>query len=286
MDWFWRPTATPERIAPWLHELRENVVGLVDAFRPGHPSLSPRDRERIALVVTEVNGCRPASWVHESWARFLGEGEPDELLPDLLDFAREAALTGRPIDDRALERTIPPDAVRAVRATVAITELSCLVGNTADGLWHRLTFRRPLDPGAVLWESAVVAASLPFVAPAFLAAGAMRLATLAAPPLPVIEQPDDDDANLLVHLVADALPGLLSNALLRSAVLRLGHPLVVGMRTEDAGATVRIGRDRIVIENGVAPDANVVIEDGADLLVEAASRALGRELDALTTRQP
>jgi AhpD family alkylhydroperoxidase len=286
MDWFWRPTATPERIVPWLQELRDNAAGLLDSFRPGHPSLSPRDREQIALVVTEVNGCRPASWVHESWAAFLGEHEPDELLPALLAFAREAALSGRPSDGRDLQRELSPDAVRAVRATVAVAELSCLVGNTADGLWHRLTLRRPLEPAAALWEVAVVAASLPFVAPAFLAAGAMRLATLAAPPLPIIEQPDDDEANLLVHLVADALPGLLSNALLRSAVLRMGHPLVVGMRTEDAGATIRIERDRIVIENDVADDASIVIEDGADLLVEAASRALGRELDALSTRRP
>jgi AhpD family alkylhydroperoxidase len=285
MDWFWRPTATPDRLVPWLTELRDTAAGLFDAFRPGHPSLSPHSRERIALTVTEINGCRPAAWVHEAWAAFLGDYDGDETLPVLIEFARESAITGRPIDESILARHLDADGVRAVRATVAVAELASLVGNTADGLWHRLTFRRPFDPAAALREAVVVAAALPLAAPMFLAAGAMRLATMAAPPLPEVAEPDDD-ANLVVHLLAEAVPALLSNALARAMVLRLPNPLVVGVRAEDASATVRISRDQIELANGLDEGASVVIDGGLELLLEVAGRALGREINALGARRP
>jgi AhpD family alkylhydroperoxidase len=284
MDWFWRPTATPDRLVPWLGELRDTAAGLLDAFRPGHPSLSPQSRERIALTVTEINGCRPAAWVHEVWAAFLGEYDDDDTLPVLLEFARESALSGRPVDESILARHLDGDAVRAVRATVAAAEVASLVGNTADGLWHRLTLRRPFDPAAALREAVVVAAALPLAAPMFLAASAMRLATLAAPPLPEVAEPDDD-ANLVVHLLAEAVPALLSNALARAMVLRVANPLVVGVRADDASATVRISRDRIELANGLDDDAVVVIDGGLELLLEVAGRALGRELNALGARR-
>jgi hypothetical protein len=283
MDWFWRPTATPDRLAPWLTELRDTAAGLVDAFRPGHPSLSPQSRERIALTVTEINGCRTAAWIHESWCGFLGDYDGDETLPLLLEFARESALVGRPVDEAPLADHLHPDGVRAVRATVAVAELSSLVGNTADGLWHRLTFRRPFQPGVALREAVVVAAALPLAAPVFLAAGAMRLATLAAPPLPEVVDPGKD-ANLVVHLLAEAVPALLSNALARAMVLRLPSPLVVGVRAEEACATVRISRERIELANGIDDNASVVIDGGLDLLLDVAGRALGREINALSTR--
>lgn len=284
MDWFWRPTATPDRMTPWLNELRRTASGLVDAFRPGHPSLSPQSRERIALTVTEINGCRPAAWIHESWVAFLGDYEGDEALPALLEFARESALAGRPVDEAALTDLLQPDGVRAVRATVAVAELASLVGNTADGLWHRLTFRRPFDPGAAIREAVVVAAALPLAAPVFLAAGAMRLATLAAPPLPEVVEPAED-ANLVVHLLAEAVPALLANALARAMVLRLANPLVVGVRADEASATVRISRDRIELTNGLDDNASVVIDGGLELLLDVAGRALGREINALSSRR-
>jgi hypothetical protein len=285
MDWFWRPTATAERMAPWLTELRDTAGGLLDAFRPGHPSLAPASREQIALTVTEVNGSRLAGWIHESWRDFLGDPESDDALPMLVEFAREAALAGHPVDDGPLTEHLGPDAVRAVRATVAVAEITSLVGNTADGLWRRLTFRRPLDPGATLRDAAVVAVALPLAAPMFLAAGAMRLATMAAPPMPEVHRPDDDDANLVVHLLAEAVPAILSNALVRATVLRLPSPLVIGVRADDACATVHVSRGRIDLANDLDPDASVVVDGGLELLLDIATRALGRELTSLTDRR-
>jgi hypothetical protein len=285
MDWFWRPTATPERVVPWLGELRDTAAGLVDAFRPGHPGLSPRSRERIALTVTEVNGCRVASWVHESWGDFLGELDVDDALPLLVEFARESALAGEPVDDAPLAEYLDDVTIRSARATVALAELSSLVGNTADGLWQRLTLRRPLDPVAALREAVVVAAAIPLAAPVLVCAGAMRLAALAAPPLPTLVRPADDQANLVVHLLAEAVPAFLSNALVRAMVLRIPGQVVLGIRAEDASATIRLSRDEIVLDNDLAEDVSVVIDGGLELLLDVATRALGRELSSLSPRR-
>jgi len=281
MDWFWRPTATPRRLLPWMAELASTVDGLVRAFQGQRSALPPAAREEMAVVVATVNGCRSMAWVHTAWRDFLGGDGHDEAGTLLLAFARDAAVAGTPVDHSGLDEALSPESVRSARAVVAVAELSSLVGNSADGLWLRVTGRRPLDPLAALGETAVVVAAAPFAAPLLVAAGVMRLAADAAPPLPRLRRPTDDDANLVVHLLAEAVPVYLANALVRALLLRLPGPLVVGIRAEGAGATVRISRDEITLSNDLDPDAVVVIEDGADLLLEVAARTLNRELRSL-----
>jgi hypothetical protein len=112
----------------------------------------------------------------------------------------------------------------------------------------------------------------------------MRLATRLSPPMPVISQPADEQANLVVAMLAEAVPAYLGNALVRALLLALPRPLVIGVRAEGTTATVRVTRDRIRLDNGLADDTSVVVDGGLDLLLDVAGRALNRDLHRLTVR--
>jgi hypothetical protein len=240
----------------------------------------------LILAVADVNGCRYTAWVHGAWRDFLGEQQPDELLPALLDYARESAIAGHPVHPSALSGLLPPEAVAAVRATVAVAELETLVGNTAEGLGERLLGERPLPPFVALREALVVAVSLPLAVPVAALAAGMRLAERLSPPLPEFVRPPEGEANLVVHMLAEAVPAYLSNALVRAAVLAFRRPLVLGVRAEGVEATVRIGRDEIVLGNGLDPDAVVILDGGVEVLLDAAARAISRDLTSLSFRRP
>lgn len=283
-DPFPRRTAAPTTLLPWFAELGRNLPGLLASYAPGGP-LDPRTRERVILAVTEVNGCRYCAWIHGSWADFLG-GEDEEVEAEeaLLAYARACADAGEPLDPAPLADDLPPDAIRAVRATVAQIEVSNLVGNTVDGLLARLTRRRPLDPPAAAVEALTVAAALPLAIPLLGAAAVMRAVARWAPPLPEIRTPAAGEANLLVHLLAQAVPVYLANAAVRAAVLRLPFPISVGVRAGRTGATLRIGRGNIEIANGIQPDAAVVVEGEVEPLLALATGSIVRELAGLRIR--
>lgn len=285
MDLFFRPTASPLRLGRWLAELGRTTDGLVRAFGPGTDALEPRSRERVILAVSEVNGCRYTAWVHGSWHDLLGAERADDSLPALLDYARDSALAGRPADTADLEAVLSPEAVRAIRATVAVAELSSLVGNTADGLAERAMLKRPVLSPQTLSDLLVVGLALPWALPIFAATATMRLVSWAAPPMPVLIAPPDDEANLVVHMLADAIPQYLSHAATRALVLRLPGPLSVGVRAEGTEATVRVSRDRIELENGLSDDTFLVVDGGLELLLDVAARTISREVSGLPVRR-
>jgi hypothetical protein len=281
-----RPTATPARVAPWLAELGRTALGAVDAWLPTGRGITARSRERMVLAVTEVNGCRFTEWVHVAWSEFLGDEQLDEALEVFVDFARASALEGEPLDHAPLAEVLPDDLLRSMRATIAVAELSSLVGNTADELFEQLSGRRRFDPIAAARGLATVASAVPFAAPMFVIAGAMKVTTRLSPPMPIVRVPSAEDANLVVHMLSEAVPSLLRNALVRAVLLALPVPLTIGVRAEETVATVRLGREQILIENGLRDDVIVVIDGGLEVLLDAAARALNRELQALTPEQP
>ena len=67
----------------------------------------------------------------------------------------------------------------------------------------------------------------------------------------------------------------------RLALLRLPVPLSIGVRSGRTSATVRIGRGRIEVVNGIARDAVVVLEGEVEPLLQLATGSLLRELAAL-----
>jgi AhpD family alkylhydroperoxidase len=280
-DPFPRRTADARVLLPWFAELVRTLPGLLGSYRPGGP-LDPRTRERLILAVTEVNGCRYCAWIHGSWADFLGEHDDRvDAEEALLHYARACAEAGEPLDPSPLAEVLPPDVVRAVRATVAQIEVSNLVGNTVDGVLARLTRKRPLAPRALATEVVTVAAALPLAAPMLAAAGAMRLVRRAAPPVPEVASPPPGEANLLAHLLARTVPAYLANAAVRLAVLRIPVPVGIGIRAGRTAATLRIGRGKVAVANGITQDAVIVLEGEIEPLLQLATGSLVRQLSAL-----
>jgi len=280
-DSFDRPTATPLLVGRWLAELMKVAAGLVDAYRPG-AGVSARTREQLVLAVTEVNGCRWSAWVHASWLEFLGQRDPEEFLEPLFVYARSCAEEGRPLDTTVLEATYPPAMVRSVRAVVAHAELGNLVGNTADGTLERLLGRRPSAPVVALQDAAVVGLALPFVAPMAATALVMRTLTDLAPRLPAAQfvagDHDDDAPNLVAHLLVEAAPTYLGHTLVRTGLLLSPVPLAVAVRMEGRSATLRVGRRRVSVSNGVSRDALVVLEGGTEPLLRVVASSIVRDV--------
>jgi AhpD family alkylhydroperoxidase len=114
-------------------------------------------RERLMMVVTEVNGCRYCSYYHSRLALASGVSEaelrdllggtvppdtPAEELAALL-YARQWAEDNAKPDARAEERlreVYGDDKARAIQLVLAIIRVGNLMGNTADYLLFRLTF--------------------------------------------------------------------------------------------------------------------------------------------------
>ena len=286
-DPFPRRTATLRRLAPWIPEILINAPGLLSAYSRVGNSLDPRTRERVILAVTEVNGCRYCAWIHGSWQDFLGEGiNRAEAEQAVLTYARACAEAGKPLDPTPLTAQLGSAGVRELRATVAQIEVSNLVGNTVDGLLARLTRKRPLAPLAAAQEAAVVAAAIPLAVPMIATAAAMRAIERMAPPLPEIGMPPAGEANLLVHLLAAAIPPHLSNAAVRLALLGLPFETAIAIRAGRTAATLRIGRRAVGVENGIAPDAIVLLEGEVEPLLRLAAGSVVGELRKLRLRSP
>jgi AhpD family alkylhydroperoxidase len=248
--------------------------------------LDPRTRERVILAVTEVNGCRYCAWIHGNWADFLGDGisrlDADEAV---LTYARACADAGKPLDPAPLrERGLPAASIQAVRATVAQIEVSNLVGNTVDGLIARLTRKRPLRPVVAIQELAVIGAAVPLAIPMIAAGAALKAVAGIGPPMPQVGMPPKGEANLLVHLLAAAIPTYLANAAVRLAILGLPFEVAVGLKAGRTTATVRVGRSSVSVENGIAADALAVVEGEVEPLLKLASGNVVGELRKLRLR--
>jgi AhpD family alkylhydroperoxidase len=266
-----------------LTELVRTLPGLAGSYGR-HSALDPRSRQRIILAVTEVNGCRYSAWIHGAWQAFLGEIDEVEATAAMLRYARACAEAGRPVPTDELGAILPGNAVRAVRATVAHTEVSNLVGNSFDSVVGQLTGKRRFSPLGFAFQAAAVGAAAPLAVPLFATAGLMRLANSWAPPMPVVEMPESSDPNLLAHLLATAAPTYMANAAARLVVLGLPSPIAIGVRSGRTSATVRVGRRALVVENGITSDAIAVIEGEVEPLLELATGSIVRELGAIRLR--
>jgi alkylhydroperoxidase family enzyme len=282
-DPFPRRTATLGSVLPWLAELGRTLPGLIDSYSR-KDVLNPRTREKVILAVTEVNGCRYCAWIHGSWQDYLGDVPTATAEDALLIYARACAETGRPLAPGDLADVLPPEAVRAVRATVAQIEVSNLIGNTVDGLLARATRARPFDPLAIVQEVFAVGAALPLAVPLLGTAAAFRIIERLAPGLDNLEKPAAGQANLLVHVLAEALPMLLANAGVRLVALNLPIRVPVAVRAGKTAATMRIGRGGIVLENGIAKDAIAVVEGEVDALLRLVTGSLLREIGNVRIR--
>lgn len=121
-------------------------------------SLDPVFRERLMVVVTEVNACRYCSYVHARQALVAGisaeelaalaagdfAGSPPETHTALLFAQHYAESEGRP-DPAAvaqLAATYGERQAAAIELALQVIRTANLLGNTFDFLLYRLSFGR------------------------------------------------------------------------------------------------------------------------------------------------
>ncbi|MCU1354026.1 MAG: hypothetical protein JWM05_3235 [Acidimicrobiales bacterium] len=269
------------RLLPWLAELGPLLPELVRSHLPS-PQVDPRLRERLLVAVAEGNGCRSLAWVHGGWQRFLGEVDPGDADDAVLAWAQACAAAGEPLDPAPLADVLAPAGVREVRVTVARAALASRVGLSAEALVERVQGRRPLWPDLGR-DLLVVGVGGPAAVPVAAIGAALGLADRLAPPAPTVDLVDEEP-NLLAHLLAEAVPGWVAGVLARVMVLRLPAEVVVAVKAGQFTATVRIGRGRLAVANGVHPDAWLLVEGDGDPLLRMASGSLGRELRSVRIR--
>lgn len=119
--------------------------------------ISPAFRERLMLVVTEVNGCRYCSYYHAREALksgisaaelqdFLAGTLPAETPPDeyvALVYAQHWAETDAHPDPEAAQKLLAvygEEKAAAIDLLLRMIRVGNLLGNTADYLVYRLTF--------------------------------------------------------------------------------------------------------------------------------------------------
>lgn len=269
-----RGVPAPAGARSWLVELVRWAPGLAEAHLPGSGGIDARTRERLILTVGEANHCAVVSWIHGAWSDFLGPAADDGALEPLVAYARSCAQAGAPMDATTLDATFAVAVVRSTRATVARAEIGCIAGNAAEAIVSALRGRRVR--GVV--SNAPAAVALPLLAPFGALAGAMWLANRIAPAVPEPIMPARDEANLVVHLLADAVPTFLGNTLVRSALLWSPLVLALGVRAEGADATLRIGQGRVEICNGLRADTVVVVDGGLEPLLRIAAGSILRQI--------
>lgn len=266
----------------WVRELARTWPALVRSYGP-RSTLSPRLREQITLAVAE--GSALVGHLHDPWRAWLGPTEPGDADEAVLAAARASARAGRPVDTARLVDVLAPAAISAVRATVAAAVLSGQVGGSVERTLDRLRHpSRLLSPSAlpgVVADGVVTALSVPAVAPSLGLSAVLRAMTDAAPPVPPIDVSADQnngEANLLAHVLAEVVPSFLANALLRALVLALPAEVAVGCQAGESAASVRFGRGRVTVVNGIAPDVVVVLDGDIEPLMRVARGSLVREL--------
>jgi hypothetical protein len=270
------PALDPWRLGAWTGELLRVPGGLLDAYLPIRTGINARTREQLILAVSDVNGARASAWVHGAWLDYLGARDPDDALVPLFDYARACAEAGAPLDTTTLDASYPPTVVRSVRATVAVAQLGNLVGNTADGLVARVQGRpttRLHVPEAVSFGL-----SLPLFVPTVTIATTMKLLTRLAPALPTVELPPATEANMVVHLLAEAAPTYLSHALVRASLVWSPVSAAVAFRMDGTAATIRVGKGRVTISNGVERDVLAVVDGGVEPLLQLVAGSILRDL--------
>ncbi len=116
-------------------------------------------RERLMMVVTEVNGCRYCTWYHSAQSIRAGlseeerrsllqglipEGAPAEEIPALVYARHWAQSNAQPDPDasRRLAETYSDERAALINIILRIIRAGNLMGNTLDWLLYRLSFGR------------------------------------------------------------------------------------------------------------------------------------------------
>ena len=171
-----------------------------------------------------------------------------------------------------------------MRATVAQIEVSNLVGNTVDGLLARLARKRPLAPIAFAREAATVAAAVPIAVPLLATAGVMRVAAASLRRCP--RSTCLRRAKRTFSCICWRPPRRRTSPTRWSVSRCSACPdrSPSGYGPGRTAATVRIGRGKLAVENGISRDTIVVVEGEVEPLLQLATGSIVRELSSVRIR--
>lgn len=265
----------------WGRRLVPQLPAVARLYLPGS-ALDPRRRELVATLV--AGSCRvdALAALHVSWLEFLGPAELDDSDDELFRWAVAAVETLAGDALPPLPEDVDEEVGRALAAAVAHGVVSAIALHRADSAAMRVIGRRPRTLHGLVSDVWAAAIAAPAVVPVAVAAG-----TLAAIERIVPEAADihvDPDPNLLTQLLADALPTWLGGAWARVLVAALPFEVPMSWRSGPTVATVRVGRGRVQVHNGLAEDAWALFDGDIDNLVRAGSQRITREMRASHAR--
>jgi len=277
---------------PALHGVRaaaawglEAVVTAPAGLRtlvPGAP-VPAALREDVLVATAHAQGAAGVAWIHGEWRAFAGSTPDGDVRLALAAHAERCARAGHPVPPDALDDVLPPAAVRGVRAVVARGRLESEVEARTRRVLAAVRRGRPSWDLVV--DLPVAAVGLVAATPALAAGIALGALARLTPPVPAVDGADDPDVGLLGALAAEAVPVLLGNAAVRAVVLGSPVVLAVGLRSGGRAATIRVGRGRAQVVDGLASDVLVVLQGDVEPLVRLATGVVLREAHEVHARR-
>lgn len=276
-------SGAPEVSFPrWYAALVPRLATVARCHLPGSP-IDARRRELVATVVAGAAGSEALARLHADWHDVLGPAELTEVDDEVLAWAIQAVGLAPALDRAELPDEVTPAAARAVTALVVHGVVASATLARARSLADRVTGARPRRPAPALGDLAAVVAGLPLTLPSLAVGSLLGAVGRLAPPAPLVEI--DPDPNLLTQLLAETLPTWLGSAWGRTLVAGLPVDVPVAVRSGLTGATVRVGRGRVQVVNGIEPDVWALFDGEIDALLRAGSHSLTRELRAARPRR-
>jgi hypothetical protein len=278
-------------VTPTLRGLRSVGAWAVEALATGPSGLRsmvpgapvPASlREDVLVSVARARGATVMAWVHGEWRSFAGSVPDGDVRLALDEHATACARAGYPVAPGALSEVLPPATVRGIRAVVVRGRLEAEVESRTRRVAQALRTGRV--GRATLVDVPLAALGLAAAAPAVGVGTALGTLARLAPPAPVVEGADDPEVGLLGALAAEAVTVLLANAGVRTLVLATPADVAVGIRSGPSAATVRVGRGRVRVSDGIAPDALVVLQGDVEPLVRLAAGVVLREANEVVSR--
>ncbi|MCB0988056.1 MAG: hypothetical protein KDB09_09840 [Acidimicrobiales bacterium] len=261
----------------WARYLVPRAGAAVRLYLPG-AALDARRRELVGAVVSGALAEPSLVGLHTRWLEVLGPADLDDLDDELFAWATRSVARSRPAVDDPAPPPVEPAVLGAVDTAVAHAAVVALTARHGRSAVDRLIGRRPrkvLDLGA---DALACVLGAPATLPLLAAAGVVSAFGRLVPDQPRLVV--DPDPNLLTQLLADSMPAWLGGVGGRMLVANLPVEVPVAWRSGSTGATLRVGRGVVQIENGLAADAWALIDGDVDSLVRVGSRTLAREVRA------